>query len=291
MSKAFLVMTVLALCFSGCTANLMLNEVRVDRSIREVKTGKKAVIASVNYWSGNQGTFTKGDEAKLAELKKAVATLIYNSSVFEDVIFTEGAVKGLKSEKRKKVLYLDVMIYTTEIGGFNWWITWPGVWPMPGYWPVQRKLGTVSVNIEVTVSDEKGPLGVITAYGADDYKITFYGFYRTETIERSAGRAFMNAAGQLKTRLAQIDSLLKKRKDGAKMVPVGDIREMKSPEEVIVKHAGSQPLRMGELLFAESGDEKVKLIVTFPMMTASKCRLVRSSDYSRLKKNMSVFRH
>ncbi len=60
--KQYIKGMILILFFAlGCTANLMLINMRVDRSIRPAKTGKIAVISSVNYWSGNQGVFGKDD--------------------------------------------------------------------------------------------------------------------------------------------------------------------------------------------------------------------------------------
>lgn len=291
MKKCIRGMLVIMLFAWGCTANLMLTNMRVDRSIRPAKTGKIAVISSINYWSGNQGVFGRDDDAQVAKMKETIAYIVYNTGLFDDVMYTKEGVKSIQNEKGKKILYLDAVVYTTEIGAFNWWVSWCAVYPMPAYWPIQRKTGTVSVNIEITVSDEARTLATINSFGAHEYTITFYGFFRTAPIERAAEKAFMEAGANLKTNLSKIDSYIAKGQAVSTKNTVGSIYDIKSADEIIIKHATNQPLRMGELIFAEKKGSAIKMIVHFPMLSISKCRLVKSADYLNLEKNMEVYRN
>ncbi len=279
------------ICAWGCSANLMLTHMRVDRSIRPSKTGTIAVIASLNYWSGNQGVFSTDDENKTLRMKEAIANLFYNTGLFDDVVYSAGAAKNLIQEKNKKLLFFDIVIFTTEIGSFNWWITWPAVYPMPAYWPIQKKTGTVSVNIEITASDAEHTIGTVNSYGSERYSITFYGFFRTSIIERAAEKAFMDAGSQLKAHLARIQASPTVGKAVSQKILVGLIHDIINENEIIIKHATDQPPRMGELVFADTEERKVKMIVHFPMLTISKCRLIKTSELSELKKNMSVYKN
>ncbi len=162
---------------------------------------------------------------------------------------------------------------------------------MPAYCPIQRKRGTVSVNIEVTVSNEERTLFTVNSFGADEYSITFYGFFRTAPIELSAEKAFLGAGRQLKTSLAKIDTYLSKEKAIMPKNPAGSIYDINSSDEIIIKHATNQPLKMGELVFAEKDDIKIKMIVHFPMLSISKCLLVKNADFPRLEKNMVIYRN
>ncbi len=112
MKKSILCIIAILLFSWGCTANLMLTNTRVERSIRPVKTGKIAVIASINYWSGNQGAFNRDNDAQVAKMKETIAHLVYNTGLFYDVIFTAEGMKTIRKDAGSKNLYLDVVVYS-----------------------------------------------------------------------------------------------------------------------------------------------------------------------------------
>ncbi len=123
MKKSILCIIAILLFSWGCTANLMLTHMRGERSIRPAKTGKIAVISSINYWSGNQGTYSRDNDAQAAKMKEIIACLVYNTGLFDDDIFTAEGTKTIRKDAGVKNLYLDVVVYTTEIGAFNWWVS------------------------------------------------------------------------------------------------------------------------------------------------------------------------
>lgn len=93
---------------------------------------------------------------------------------------------------------MDVEVTPQEAGEFNWAISWPAVYPMCFYWPIQSKHGNVSVEIEATFFDQGGTR-LLDLRGAkkDEYQITFYGFFRTGPAEERLKACYQDALAEL----------------------------------------------------------------------------------------------
>lgn len=283
MKRSISMFIIAAALATGCTANLKMANLKIDKSLKPVKSGKTAVVSKITFFSGNSGTFSDDETKEESKLKKSISNAVYNSGFFEEVASTEDEVKNITN--RRNLIYLDMNVYVVENGGFNWWIAWPGVYPCCGYWPIQPKKGTVAVNIEITASDNKKKLKTFKTYSADDYSFLFYGFYRTAPIENSAVKAFLGAVEQFDKEFPGIYSKDKNDNDF-----VGTIRELNSSSDIVIQHNEAKSPRMGELIYAISGDKKIGLIAMFPMMTVTKCRIVKNSDYPLLKKAMEIYK-
>lgn len=286
MKKTGIILVIIAALATGCTANLKMDNLKIDRSLKPGKEGKAAVISSLNYYSGNSGTFSGNEDEQTRELKKAIANAIYNSGSFEEVAATEDEARGLKN--KKNIVYIDMKVYAIENGEFNWWIAWPGVYPMPAYWPIQPKEGAVAVNIEVSASDSGRVLKQFKGYGSDKYDIDLYGFFRTSPIERAAEKAFLGAVDQIQKDLAGFD--FKPAKDKRAGSVIGTISTLNGVADIIIQHSEKSAPRMGELIYAYSGDRRIELIAMFPMMTTTKCRIINYADYDLLKKSMEIYK-
>lgn len=286
MKKNGIILVILAALATGCTANLKMNNLKIDRSLKPGKEGKAAVISSLNYYSGNSGTFSGNEDKQTRELKKSIANAVYNSGAFEEVAATDDEVHEIKN--KKNIIYIDMKVYAIENGEFNWWVAWPGVYPMPAYWPIQPKEGGVAVNIEISASDSGRILKQFKAYGSDNYDIDLYGFFRTSPIERAAEKAFLGAVDQMQKDLSRFD--FKPGKDKKTGNIIGTISSLNGVADIIIQHNEKSAPRMGELIYAYSGDRRIELIATFPMMTTTKCRLVKYADYDLLKKSMEIYK-
>lgn len=288
MKKTGVILIISAAFATACTANLKMDNLKIDKSLKPGKEGRTAVVSSLNYYSGNSGTFTGNEDEQNVKLKKTVASAIYNSGAFENVAVTEEDLTRIKN--KKNIVYLDMKVYAIENGKFNWWIAWPGIYPCCAYWPFQPKEGGVAVNIEVTVSDDSKQKKTFKAYGSDNYDITFYGFFRTSPIERAAEKAFLSAADQMENEFNNLSALMTKdRKDNTGIL-IGSITSLNGTSEIIVQHSEKSAPRMGELIYAYSDGRKIELIAMFPMMTTTKCRIVKYADFGLLKKTMEVYR-
>ncbi len=288
MKKTGIILIITAAFATACTANLKMDNLKIDKSLKPGKAGKAAVISSLNYYSGNSGTFTGDEDAQTKALKKSIANAIYNSGSFEEVAVTEEEAKQIKN--RKNIIYMDIKVYAIENGSFNWWLAWPGVYPLPAYWPLQPKEGGVAVNIEASASNDSGHIKTIKSYGSDNYDIDFYGFFRTSPIERAAEKAFLGAVDQMEKELSDLNTVLRKDNKSDHGTMLGTIISLNSTAEIVIQHSEKSAPKMGELLYAYSGNTRIELIAMFPMMTTTKCRIVKYADFDLLKKSMEVYR-
>lgn len=94
---------------------------------------------------------------------------------FSDVLdYTE-----VDPSRGEKSLIIRTVITPKESHHFNWWLSWPAIYPMPLYWPFQPKKGEASVSISSHVYDHTGKR--VAQFDADDsqpFSVTFYGFFR-----------------------------------------------------------------------------------------------------------------
>ena len=60
---------------------------------------------------------------------------------------------------------------------------------------------------------------------------------------------------------------------------------------VIINLGSGVELRMGEMLEVETGSGKIRLEVTYPMLTVAKCKIRGTGRLSDLKKGMTAYRY
>lgn len=79
---------------------------------------------------------------------------------------------------------LDIFINPKFDDTYDYWWTWPAIYPMVGYWPVQIRKAKYDVYINYTISKGNKEItkGSVMESGRDE--VTFYGFYRTSSMER-----------------------------------------------------------------------------------------------------------
>lgn len=72
---------------------------------------------------------------------------------------------------------------------YTWWIAWPGIYPMPGYWPVQPYEAVANVSLTA-----RGSVGAQAfrhdASLKDSHSEQFYGFFRKTGVSEMLSRAY-----------------------------------------------------------------------------------------------------
>ena len=100
-----------------------------------------------------------------------------------------GSLEEAKSNKGP-YLILDLVLRPTFKDDYNWWWTWPAVYPSSGYWPVQWRLGNYDVSIEYRILDSNQRLLVEdTVEVQGEESVIIYGFFRTSPFERMIYRS------------------------------------------------------------------------------------------------------
>lgn len=112
--------------------------------------------------------------------RATLASVVRSHRVFRNVQF----LPKTKDDLAEPYLTLDMEVRPKLEDGYNWWVTWPAVYPMSGYWPVQIRTATYNVELRYRVLDEKRQeILKDTITHRAEKTVYFYGFYRATTFE------------------------------------------------------------------------------------------------------------
>ncbi len=100
--------------------------------------------------------------------------------IFKDTLNLEraGTMKG-------SFMIMDIVFRPTYTNDYNWWWTWPAVYPLVGYWPVQLREGTYTASVEYRLLDRSQRiLAEDKVEIREQESVTMYGFFRTKPVEQ-----------------------------------------------------------------------------------------------------------
>ncbi|MCW7463797.1 LBF_2127 family putative lipoprotein [Leptospira limi] len=86
------------------------------------------------------------------------------------------------NEEVDKYLF-DIEVYPNLESNFNMWKTWPAIWPMTGYWPLQVRNVTYEVKLLCKMSVNGIEKANTELIENAKKTVEIYGFYRTSEIE------------------------------------------------------------------------------------------------------------
>jgi len=123
---------------------------------------------------------------------------INNARYFKE---THGSWERKPEEGR--FLSLKATISPKEEHKFNWLVTWPAIWPMPFYWPVQVKNGSVSVALRCEFYDDLGEhITTLSSEKSAKYSIPIYGFFKTKKAEDELRRCYESAFEEMASKIS-----------------------------------------------------------------------------------------
>lgn len=79
---------------------------------------------------------------------------------------------------------LDVTILPKYSDSYNYWWTWPAIYPLVGYWPIQIRETNYKVQIEYSLYKGTQVYASNTIAEEAEMTVEIYGFYRTANIEK-----------------------------------------------------------------------------------------------------------
>jgi hypothetical protein len=79
---------------------------------------------------------------------------------------------------------LDVEIIPDYKDRYNYWVTWPAIYPVPLYWPIQMRTANYSVVINYSIFQSNKIIFQSSIVESDSYTINLYGFFRTSDFEK-----------------------------------------------------------------------------------------------------------
>ena len=171
-----MLLVILVFAFSGCAVKLTSFPESQEVSKVEPSTNLKLYVGSVNV----RGLPTAISDDEREQIKEVFISHIDKAHFFKSV---QNLSMKSKTDKGDYII-VDADFTPRDEGGYNWWATFPAVYPMPAYWPLQIREGKVSVDIACTVYKEKEDYKInLSSNKSEDYKVKFYGFFKTKAIE------------------------------------------------------------------------------------------------------------
>lgn len=139
-----------------------------------------APLSERALYLGNIDVFS-AERDHLADAWRATfASVIRSHRVFRTVQL----LPKTKDDLVEPYLTLDMEVRPKLEDGYNWWVTWPAVYPMTAYWPVQIRTAKYTVELMYRVVDENGQeILKETVTHESEKRIYFYGFFRASSFE------------------------------------------------------------------------------------------------------------
>jgi hypothetical protein len=161
-----LVITVSLLSLCACAGLPIRGELSTVKSRRHIKSPYVGVVSRIEVRD------TKLSDSMNASIKEAATAAIYNSGRFKYVHFEDQPSGSLNVP-----IYFELIIVPIHNSSTNWWVSWPAIFPMPFYWPVQMSKGDFDVRIDVKVILEGSDYKNFSIESSEKYEKVIYGFF------------------------------------------------------------------------------------------------------------------
>lgn len=155
---------------------------------REIANSNLAIHNKTIYF-GKFEVFTSDRVEYTKAWKYSFKSILKNNRVFADVKDLEDGSNKLLTD----VYVLDVEVSPKYQTTYNMWKTWPAIWPMPGYWPLQSRTGEYQVVVAYTISQNNKIILQSEVKENRTETVDFYGFYRTSELESMIETANLKA--------------------------------------------------------------------------------------------------
>ena len=101
---------------------------------------------------------------------------------------------------------MKAIITPQEEHTFDWRISWPAIYPMPLYWPLQSKMGSVSVKLRCDFYDNNGKhiITLNSSYG-EEYSVRFYGFFLSGDAKKKLMKCYEKVFEQISFKMIGVD--------------------------------------------------------------------------------------
>jgi len=171
----------------GCSPGVLTRRIQVQQTGKP-STFNNTALVTVQFRSpaGQQS----GD-LYLSDLENSIRNSIFNTGHFKEV--------HLKTESYNQDyrVFFEVTVLPRDNGRTKWAISWPAVYPMPLYWPLQQKEGYGEVLLTVKVITPDNPVTEFSIKKETHYFIRFYSFFRTGPVEDALQSSYYEAIDEL----------------------------------------------------------------------------------------------
>ncbi len=148
-----------------------IRQIPPPREYNELKTS----VFNAPIYIGKFEVFKSNSLQETKAWKATLKSVIKNNRAFSEIKDGE--------EFQPDSYILDVEISPDYKEEYNYWWTWPAIYPFPGYWPVQIRKAEYTVRIATTISRSNKILFQSKLEQSGQENIYIYEFYRTSEIE------------------------------------------------------------------------------------------------------------
>lgn len=140
-------------------------------NLSRTKTNLPIVIGRFEILSADRGIYTDA-------WRMAWKGHLESAAIFPNVM-TE-----LDPSTTKEFYTIDVEMKTYYSDKYNWWYTWPAVYPFIGIWPLQYRIGKYSVEFKYKLYLNQTLLKEETITKKGNAEQFLYGFYKLRNFQR-----------------------------------------------------------------------------------------------------------
>jgi hypothetical protein len=161
---------------------LMIANCQVDiKQLPEPRQFSSINIANSKFplYIGKLEVFTAESYNLSAAWRYTFKSILKHNRVFYEILDLNEQTKFQEGS-----YLLDLEIYPKYTDDYNYWWTWPNVYPFVGYWPVQIRTGKYEISIQYTISKDQIILKKGSVSENDNLTLYLYGTYRTSDFEK-----------------------------------------------------------------------------------------------------------
>lgn len=163
---------ILVLFFFQCSVDLrQVPPPSPNGNTNRAKTNLPLVIGKFEILSADRGVYTDA-------WRTAFKGHLTSSGLFSNVV-TE-----LDPNITSDFYTIDVEMKTYYADKYNWWYTWPVLWPLTGIWPIQYREAEYTVDFKYKLFKNKSLLKEETITKKGEAHEFLYGLYKVRNFHR-----------------------------------------------------------------------------------------------------------
>jgi|GEM_PF-2744382 len=180
-----------ALCLLHCAADV--RQVPLRRPFPAPQPGGRVL------YIGIFDIISSEREEMVAPMKESFRSFLQSERYFADVrdMMNDAGVAA------RDDVVIDIRIGMQLDESYNWWYTWPGVYPFPAYWPFQGRQARYRTEMDVQVNGlSEQPIRFMCSRSNAD-SVVFYGFFRVGWIESIISQTNLEIFDECSRRIVQ----------------------------------------------------------------------------------------
>lgn len=197
--KETLIVFILALIFSGCSkVNLVSMPLKPPPSAIQSKSDYTLILDSLEI----RGVPNKN---RIRNVEDNFLSYIDHARYFKQVYNMSDNGKP----DTENTISAKAVLKPVADDRYNWWVTWPAVYPMPFYWPFQPKKGKIAIEMTCELYDRAGEkITTLHASDSDTFSVTYYGFFHNGDAELKMKKSYKKIFQEITDKIVSNEKIL-----------------------------------------------------------------------------------